>query len=215
MGRPGRTAFTSCGAGASSLPTSRRRSRHCGGGPAPRCRTGCRCVTSNGCRSPTRSRSASRPRAPAAATSIWSCSIARTAGAARYGVYVGMSRYSPAQRFDQHKAGIRAAGSVLKRGLEVLTGPTLHLQRIARPEAVRIEAQLAEALGDAGLLVAGWPLVHWKNRLPAIFRTSASLPGARRGPQEIARLHGRPQTRPAWHARFPGVGLRRDFGALR
>ncbi len=71
------------------------------------------------------------------------------------GVYVGMSRYSPAQRFDQHKAGIRAAGSVLKRGLEVLTGPTLHLQRIARPEAVRIEAQLAEALGDAGLLVEG------------------------------------------------------------
>ena len=31
-----------------------------------------------------------------------------------HGVYVGMSRYSPAQRFDQHMAGIRAAGSVLK-----------------------------------------------------------------------------------------------------
>jgi hypothetical protein len=72
-----------------------------------------------------------------------------------YGVYVGMSRYSPAQRFDQHKAGIRAAGSVLKRGLEALTGPTLHLQRIARPEATRIESELAAALGDAGLLVRG------------------------------------------------------------
>jgi hypothetical protein len=72
-----------------------------------------------------------------------------------YGVYVGMSRYSPAQRFDQHKAGIRAAGSVLKRGLEVLTGPTLHLQRIARSEAVRIEARLAAGLSDAGLLVEG------------------------------------------------------------
>ena len=72
-----------------------------------------------------------------------------------YGVYVGMSRYSPAQRFDQHKAGIHAAGSVLKRGLEVLTGPTLHLQHIARPEALRIEAQLACALDDAGLLVEG------------------------------------------------------------
>src|SRR5215831_2839637 len=35
-----------------------------------------------------------------------------------YGVYVGMSRYPAAARFDQHKAGIRAAGSVLKRGLE-------------------------------------------------------------------------------------------------
>jgi hypothetical protein len=72
-----------------------------------------------------------------------------------YGVYVGMSRYTPAERFDQHKAGIHAAGSVLKRGLEVLTGPTLHLQRLGRAEALRIEAQLAGALADAGLLVEG------------------------------------------------------------
>jgi hypothetical protein len=72
-----------------------------------------------------------------------------------HGVYVGMSHYSPAQRFDQHKAGIRAAGSVLKRGIEVLTGPTQHLQHIKRSEAARIEAQLAEALEDAGLAVEG------------------------------------------------------------
>jgi hypothetical protein len=72
-----------------------------------------------------------------------------------YGVYVGMSKYSPAQRFDQHKAGIRAAGSVLKRGLEVLTGPTLHLQYIKRAEAARIEVELAEALTAAGLFVQG------------------------------------------------------------
>jgi hypothetical protein len=72
-----------------------------------------------------------------------------------YGVYVGMSRYSPAERFDQHKAGIRCAGSVLRRGLEVLTGPALHLQRIPRAEAARIEEQLAEALRAAGLFVQG------------------------------------------------------------
>jgi hypothetical protein len=72
-----------------------------------------------------------------------------------YGVYVGMSKYSPAQRFDQHKAGIRAAGSVLKRGVEVLTGPTLHLQYIRRSEASRIEEELALALAAAGLLVKG------------------------------------------------------------
>lgn len=74
---------------------------------------------------------------------------------APFGIYVGMSDYEPAERFDQHKAGIRASGSVLKRGLEVLTGPTLHLQRIARSEAARIETNLAEALADAGLLVQG------------------------------------------------------------
>jgi len=72
-----------------------------------------------------------------------------------YGLYVGMSKYSPAQRFDQHKAGIRAAGSVLKRGLEVLTGPSLHLQYLKRSEAARIEIELAEALTAAGLFVKG------------------------------------------------------------
>ncbi len=72
-----------------------------------------------------------------------------------HGVYVGMSHYTPAQRFDQHKAGIHAAGSVLKRGIEVLTGPVLHLQRIARPEAQRLEGELALALADAGILVEG------------------------------------------------------------
>jgi hypothetical protein len=72
-----------------------------------------------------------------------------------HGIYVGMSQYSAAQRFDQHKAGIRSAGSVLKRGLEVLTGPALHLQYIARPAAARIEIELAAALRDAGLLVQG------------------------------------------------------------
>ena len=72
-----------------------------------------------------------------------------------HGVYVGMSRYAPAARFDQHKAGIRSAGSVLKRGIEVLTGPVLHLQYIKRAEAARIEVELAEALRDAGLLVEG------------------------------------------------------------
>jgi len=72
-----------------------------------------------------------------------------------YGVYVGMTSYSPAQRFDQHKAGIRAAGCVLKRGIEVLAGPTLHLQRIRRAEAARIEQELAARFADAGLLVEG------------------------------------------------------------
>ena len=33
-------------------------------------------------------------------------------GAGEQGIYVGMTAYPPAQRFDQHRAGIRAAGSV-------------------------------------------------------------------------------------------------------
>jgi hypothetical protein len=72
-----------------------------------------------------------------------------------YGVYVGMTSYRPAERFDQHKAGIRAAGSVLKRGLEVIAGPTLHLQRLPRSFAATTEIKLAEALRSAGLFVQG------------------------------------------------------------
>ena len=72
-----------------------------------------------------------------------------------YGVYVGMTRYPPAVRFNQHKAGIRAAGSVQRRGLEVLTGPVLHLQGLKRAQAKDIEEQLAEALRAEGLLVKG------------------------------------------------------------
>jgi len=72
-----------------------------------------------------------------------------------HGVYVGMTGYAPADRFDQHKAGIRAAGSVLRRGLEVLSGPVMHLQGISRADAARIETELAEALRAAGLRVRG------------------------------------------------------------
>lgn len=72
-----------------------------------------------------------------------------------YGVYVGMSKYKPAERFDQHKAGIRSAGCVLRRGIEVLAGPTLHLSNISSSEAARIEEQLAEALAMRGVFVQG------------------------------------------------------------
>ncbi len=76
-------------------------------------------------------------------------------GAGQQGIYVGMTAYPPALRFDQHRAGIRAAGSVLKRGQELLIGPVLHLQHIARADAVRIERDLASALAGAGLIVEG------------------------------------------------------------
>jgi len=72
-----------------------------------------------------------------------------------HGVYVGATRYAPAARFDQHKAGIRSAGSVLKRGLEVLIGPVLHLQGIPRAQAEQVEEGLAEGLRAEGLIVQG------------------------------------------------------------
>ncbi len=85
----------------------------------------------------------------------YSDSPPRSGYGSEFGVYVGMSRYAAAQRFDQHKAGIRSAGAVLKRGLEVLTGPVQHLQFLARAEAADIEVRLAESLSAAGLFVKG------------------------------------------------------------
>lgn len=72
-----------------------------------------------------------------------------------YGVYVGMTANAPSLRFDQHKQGIRAARSVTKQGLELLTGPVQHLQYISRADALRIEEQLADALRALGLIVEG------------------------------------------------------------
>ena len=96
-----------------------------------------------------------RPPSPRAERHAKIQAVVQQVHAESHGVYVGMSRYAPLQRFEQHKAGIRAAGSVLKRGQELLIGPVLHLQRIAQADAVRIERDLAIALADAGLLVAG------------------------------------------------------------
>jgi len=79
----------------------------------------------------------------------------RDCRSAPFGIYVGMSRYAAAQRFDQHKAGIRSSGAVLRRGLEVLTGPVQHLQRIPRAQAAEIEIALGEALTAEGLFVKG------------------------------------------------------------
>ena len=72
-----------------------------------------------------------------------------------YGLYVGATRYGPSERFDQHMAGIRSAGSVRRRGLEVLTGPVAHLQGLSRADALDIEERLATVLRAAGLFVQG------------------------------------------------------------
>ena len=72
-----------------------------------------------------------------------------------YGLYVGATTVDPVLRFEQHMAGIRSAGSVRRRGLELLIGPALHLRGISRADAARIEEEFAEALRAAGIRVRG------------------------------------------------------------
>lgn len=73
----------------------------------------------------------------------------------RYGVYVGESRYIPAKRFAQHKAGIRAAGSVERNGVCLLPALYEHLNPLSKPEAKHIEGALAEAFKAAGIPTKG------------------------------------------------------------
>ena len=55
---------------------------------------------------------------------------------------------------DQHYP-LAVTQGLRQRGIEVLTGPTLHLQHIGRVQAARIEEQLAQALRAEGLFVQG------------------------------------------------------------
>jgi hypothetical protein len=56
----------------------------------------------------------------------------------RYGVYVGESRYLPAKRFAQHKSGIRAAGSVKRKGVCLLPSLYRHLNPLPKTEAKQL-----------------------------------------------------------------------------
>ena len=155
MARWARIASMNGGCAAKCPLISSARLKDCGRGLPRPFRIGCRCATSNGCRSRTRWRWDFGASGKGRSNIYLVLLDYRDSRREAYGVYVGMSKYPPAQRFDQHKAGIRAAGSVLKRGLEVLTGPTMHLQFIRRTEAERIEVELAQALAAAGLIVKG------------------------------------------------------------
>ena len=71
-----------------------------------------------------------------------------------FGVYVGMTGKTPAERYHEHKQGYKAAkGWVKKYGICLLKTP--HLWNIENEDAVRIERELAETLQRAGILTKG------------------------------------------------------------
>jgi hypothetical protein len=72
-----------------------------------------------------------------------------------WGVYVGQSRKDPEMRYREHCTGVRASGRVRRRHAGLLRLPVRHLRRIKLAEAKRIEAELAAALAERGLVVRG------------------------------------------------------------
>jgi hypothetical protein len=70
-------------------------------------------------------------------------------------VYVGMSGLLPAERFHNHKRGIKSSGVVKRYGLRLLPELYEHLNPMPYEAAVQMEQDLAEDLRQAGYTVTG------------------------------------------------------------
>jgi len=70
-------------------------------------------------------------------------------------VYVGMTGLTPEERFENHKAGIKAASVVKRHGLRLLPELYEHLNPMPFEAAARMEMDLAEDLRRAGYTVTG------------------------------------------------------------
>ena len=70
-------------------------------------------------------------------------------------VYVGMTGLTPEERFENHKAGIKAASVVKRHGLRLLPELYAHLNPMPFEAAVQMETDLAEDLRRAGYTVTG------------------------------------------------------------
>lgn len=70
-------------------------------------------------------------------------------------VYVGMTGLPPAERFANHKGGIKSAALVRRYGLRLMPELYAHLNPMPYSAAVQMEQDLAEDLRRAGYTVTG------------------------------------------------------------
>src|SRR5258706_7256314 len=76
-------------------------------------------------------------------------------GDGRAGYYVGMTGLTPERRFENHKAGIKAARTVRKFGERLVPKLYAHLNPMPYQKAQQMEAALADSLRKRGYLVFG------------------------------------------------------------
>lgn len=76
-------------------------------------------------------------------------------GDGRAGYYVGMTGLTPEERFQNHKQGIKAAGIVRRCGERLVPKLYAHLKPMPYPQALAMEAQLADELRARGFQVFG------------------------------------------------------------
>jgi predicted GIY-YIG superfamily endonuclease len=76
-------------------------------------------------------------------------------GDGKAGYYVGLTGLSPAERFENHKKGKKAARVVRKFGERLVPKLYAHLNPMSYERAVRMEVELADSLRKRGYLVFG------------------------------------------------------------
>jgi predicted GIY-YIG superfamily endonuclease len=76
-------------------------------------------------------------------------------GDGKAGYYVGMTGLSPARRFENHKAGVKAARVVRRFGERLVPKLYAHLNPMAYARAKEMEVLLADSLRKRGFVVYG------------------------------------------------------------
>jgi hypothetical protein len=76
-------------------------------------------------------------------------------GDGKAGYYVGMTGLAPERRFENHKAGIKAARVVRKFGERLVPRLYKHLNPMPYTRAKEMEALLADSLRKRGFVVFG------------------------------------------------------------
>ena len=76
-------------------------------------------------------------------------------GDGKAGYYVGMTGLTPEQRFQNHKAGIKAARIVRRYGERLVPRLYAHLNPMSYARAKDMEVMLAESLRKRGYTVFG------------------------------------------------------------
>jgi hypothetical protein len=69
----------------------------------------------------------------------------------KWGLYVGQTSRDPDWRFDQHKAGYKASGSVKRFGVCLLPDLVEHLNPMRQWESLELEVALADAFRAAAV----------------------------------------------------------------
>jgi hypothetical protein len=88
---------------------------------------------------------------PGAKHSVYVILLRDTRRDLRWGLYVGQTSRDPDWRFDQHKAGYKASGSVRRFGVCLLPALVEHLNPMHQWESLELETALADAFRDAGV----------------------------------------------------------------